>query len=651
MSFKLLRLVLKVGHFFAITPGFRKNRTTCPEKIYAYGVVAFITLGVAVSVFYRAKDYAKFIHIKAVVQITLDATLYVQNIYTVLTALTKKPLWFKLLKNLKMVQNHNNIREKSHYCLFVASNCFFWSYQSYMSYIFANIMGLEFYKQFAIEYFQMYVLFFVNFAFFVVVKMLLVRYRNLTKQLRFKLRFFEKLGNRRLGFVQRLDQIQFDICLLKEGVDLVNDIFGWQILFLITYATLQILVYLHLAVMLGFQDIYMIVYIIVVIFWYTVNASTNIFLCDEICNEGQTILGISYSLEKLKTGDEIQDLISTIKDNFPRFYAARFFVINRGTILGILDAIVTFLIVMIQFEMTQNSTNINFVSTFFKIPFYSTLRPINLLVQIILDVILLILNVHTILTTITKRNQWCKLLENLKLDRENNSSFVVANVLFQLIHVYYTVVFTLLLGVDFVKEYAFEYIQLYSQFILYFLLFATLKILLGKYTQLKACLMEEKRPMVSLQVIKAQIYSLRETVDVFNDIFGWPFLLLITFTSLQIMVYLQHIFVKSRPSPATIISNVTVISWQAVCTFYNILLCDSVAHTAGELLGAVYSLDLELKHIENFNDFVTALKDNVPVFAAARFYAINRSTIFRMFNAIVTFLIVMVQFETNYSQP
>ncbi|XP_044264847.1 uncharacterized protein LOC123011469 [Tribolium madens] len=367
MSFRLLKLVLKVGHFFAITPSFKKSRIpTCPEKIYAYCVVAFLTLGVAISMFYRAKDYAKFIHIKAVVQITLDFTLFVQNIYTVLTALKKKSLWWLLLKKLKIVQNHNNIEEKPQYCLFVASNCFFWIYQSYMSYIFASLQGDEFFKQFAIEYFQMYVLFFVNFSFFVVVKMLLVRYQALSRHLRLNLHFLEKPENRRVGYsLAHLDKIQYDFCLLKEAVDLANNIFGWQILFLITYATLQILVYLHLIVMLGFKDIYMIIYIVVVIFWHTVNASTNVFLCDEICNEGRTILGMSYSLEKYflnrscKNVAQIQELTSTIKDNFPRFYAARFFVISRGTILGILDAIVTFLIVMIQFEMTRNSTNIN----------------------------------------------------------------------------------------------------------------------------------------------------------------------------------------------------------------------------------------------------------------------------------------------------
>lgn len=273
MSFKLLKLILKVGYFLALTPGFKQTRIrSLPHKIYAYCMVVFITVGVGVSVFYREKDYAKFIHIKAVVQISLDLTLYIQNIYTILTSLKKKFMWYQLLKNLKILQNHNNIRENSNYLLFVASNCFFWGYQSYMSYIFARRMGDEFFKQFAIEYFQMYTLFFVNFLYFVVIKMLLVRYQALTNILRYKLKFLDKQDNHRFRYrLHNLNRIQYDLCLLKETVDIANEIFGWQTLFIITYATLQILAYLHLIVMLGFKNVYMIIYIIGVIFWHIVS--------------------------------------------------------------------------------------------------------------------------------------------------------------------------------------------------------------------------------------------------------------------------------------------------------------------------------------------------------------------------------------------
>nr|XP_008199588.1 PREDICTED: gustatory and pheromone receptor 39a, isoform D [Tribolium castaneum] len=293
------------------------------------------------------------------------------------------------------------------------------------------------------------------------------------------------------------------------------------------------------------------------------------------------------------------------------------------------------------------------VSLFYRLPHYlRSLKAMNLLVQIILDGILITLNIYTVFATVSKRYQWCKLL---KIDRERNSSsgcltFIVANILFHLIHVYSSVVFTLLIGVDYFIQYGFEYLQLYSQFILYFLLYTILNKLVVRYVQLKATL-SEGRPMIPLQVLKNEIVNLRESVDAFNDIFGWPFLLVIMFTSFQIMVYLQGIFVGSTKSLATIFSSVNVILWQSVCTFYNILLCDSVAHTAGEVLNLVYAFDLvEMKHAEDLNEFITAVKDNFPVFVAARFFVITRKTIFSMFNAIITFLIVMIQFEMNYSE-
>lgn len=72
-------------------------------------------------------------------------------------------------------------------------------------------------------------------------------------------------------------------------------------------------------------------------------------------------------------------------------------------------------------------------------------------------------------------------------------------------------------------------------------------------------------------------------------------------------------------------------------------------------MDVAYALDIEKYFTATYgrqkdvlNEFIIAVKDNCPVFMAARFFVINRKTVFNMFNAIITFLIVMVQFETNY---
>jgi hypothetical protein len=85
----------------------------------------------------------------------------------------------------------------------------------------------------------------------------------------------------------------------------------------------------------------------------------NIFLCDRVEQEAEKILAAAHkrtnALSELgeRENEELRQLISVLKDNFPTFSAARFFNINKKTIFVICNAIVTFLIVSIQLDTTQ----------------------------------------------------------------------------------------------------------------------------------------------------------------------------------------------------------------------------------------------------------------------------------------------------------
>lgn len=62
--------------------------------------------------------------------------------------------------------------------------------------------------------------------------------------------------------------------------------------------------------------------------------------------------------------DEVEELkmfINDVERNLPSFSAARFFQLNRTTIFGIVNVVVTFTIVVIQFETTcfWNSESLN----------------------------------------------------------------------------------------------------------------------------------------------------------------------------------------------------------------------------------------------------------------------------------------------------
>jgi hypothetical protein len=79
------------------------------------------------------------------------------------------------------------------------------------------------------------------------------------------------------------------------------------------------------------------------------------FLCEAILEAFDQALRDLYK-SKLVQRDlkwcnrEFQKLVQLFLDNRPKFTAARFFIINRSTILHLINSIITFVIVCIQFK-------------------------------------------------------------------------------------------------------------------------------------------------------------------------------------------------------------------------------------------------------------------------------------------------------------
>jgi hypothetical protein len=57
---------------------------------------------------------------------------------------------------------------------------------------------------------------------------------------------------------------------------------------------------------------------------------------------------------------------------------------------------------------------------------------------------------------------------------------------------------------------------------------------------------------------------LKESVDIINNLFGWPVLLNIMFAGLQMLVYMQGIVVGAFYTYDTIIYTVMIILWHCV---------------------------------------------------------------------------------------
>jgi gustatory receptor len=79
------------------------------------------------------------------------------------------------------------------------------------------------------------------------------------------------------------------------------------------------------------------------------------FLCDAILEDFDQALRDLYKSKLVQTDlkwckREFQKLVQLFLDNRPKFTAARFFTVNRSTPLHLINSIITFLIVCIQFK-------------------------------------------------------------------------------------------------------------------------------------------------------------------------------------------------------------------------------------------------------------------------------------------------------------
>ncbi|XP_068901881.1 uncharacterized protein [Tenebrio molitor] len=216
-----------------------------------------------------------------------------------------------------------------------------------------------------------------------------------------------------------------------------------------------------------------------------------------------------------------------------------------------------------------------------------------------------------------------------------------------------------------------------------------------------------------LSEIESSLFFQKDTVDLINDIFGWPLALIISYTTLYILNNLDFVFQNSLIPDDKIAFKILADTILVLLTFTGtsvvIITCDLILretetmltksyvlrrHTEmlspkekekliqfsdkKEILSLIFSLqyhtvtvifscDLVLKEAEEMllksyklrrktehlsaNDrkelkrFSNAIVQNFPKFSAQRFFDIDRSTILSILGTVITFFIIMVQFQ------
>lgn len=153
--------------------------------------------------------------------------------------------------------------------------------------------------------------------------------------------------------------LQRNLFLLKDCVDSFNEIFGWSILFHQIYGILNTLLDIddgikkpdaHFSSTFNYKLQIYANSMIIIIFWVT--SVRVILLCDQILEEFDDIVEHLLQIKLAFKRDWKKCwFLEEVEQSRPKFTVARFYTISRKTILNILNAALTFLIVIIQFHL------------------------------------------------------------------------------------------------------------------------------------------------------------------------------------------------------------------------------------------------------------------------------------------------------------
>ena len=249
MNFRLLRLIMLFGEIFAITP--RRNKVKkIRTKIYSICVITALMVASTISVlYYRQPLYVNFSPIKLVLTISMVLIVNIFNCYTVLA-----PVYFKRRQYcflIRMLEQNDNVTlddlcEKiPFYAGFVAPNVIYWGITVYVSYVWTDILGFEYYEQYFVEVIQLYFQFYYSYFLCMFVKVFVGKYKYVNFLLSEQILYMQMRRPTTLErFPISMRRIENLVCFLKEMNVAFNDVFGWPIILIILYSSILLLNYL-----------------------------------------------------------------------------------------------------------------------------------------------------------------------------------------------------------------------------------------------------------------------------------------------------------------------------------------------------------------------------------------------------------------------
>ncbi|RZC32000.1 7tm 7 domain containing protein [Asbolus verrucosus] len=298
--------------------------------------------------------------------------------------------------------------------------------------------------------------------------------------------------------------------------------------------------------------------------------------------------------------------------------------------------------------------------------FYKDLIYVQVAVYVLQDVNLILFNFNTVLSLFCyKKNQWRKIMQNMRIvvsavDKVKISRAVTVVLILHVFGV--AIIFSSIClrgtvgGVEYFKQYNVRYFQHYLMLFYSTLLYLVSNLLVLSYKHLNDFLRQSvtgKKILLSVNKIESSVYLLKDTIDLFNDIFGWPILQIISYTIFYTIGQIDKIFIANSLQNTyffrRVVADVISLFLVFMETALPVMMCDLVLQAFENFLSGAHKLRRDThvtsKEKKELSRFIKLVSENAPKFTAARFFDITRTTLLNVLGTITTFLIVLIQFR------
>ncbi|EFA05772.1 gustatory receptor 47 [Tribolium castaneum] len=279
--------------------------------------------------------------------------------------------------------------------------------------------------------------------------------------------------------------------------------------------------------------------------------------------------------------------------------------------------------------------------------FYQDESPISRLVYIGTDLSYFISNVYQILAyNFWKKKYWSEFLANLKLLKGRKIRKNLYYLLLFVINVLY--VLTLCYAVyywrqqyeDFWHRYTLSFIENYCQFLYNCFHSTLLLMILSRYQRLKAQLWQNR-----YETVAHGMTVQKTTLFFFNRTFGVPIFLVLVFVQMQSVQDLSDIFYYKDTAQLVSLALLMQLT-QLVPALFVIYLCGRVMEEQNKIRLITFEMNKSFERDKNkLGDFVALIRDAQVKITAADFFILDKSTILKVLDTVVAFLMVVAQFQ------